>query len=103
MITFVYAVFRISSLTSSIMGLYRIYISNRNIFTDIDDILSFEEEAADYKTAITSPPTIEFRNVSYRYPAQNEYALSDVSFTIKAGKGRYSAVKTDPVNPRLCD
>ena len=60
MITFVYAVFRISSLTSSIMGLYRIYISNRNIFTDIDDILSFEEEAVDSKTAITSPPTIEF-------------------------------------------
>lgn len=86
MITFVYAVFRISSLTSSIMGLYRIYISNRNIFTDIDDILSFEEEAVDSKTAITSPPTIEFRNVSYRYPAQNEYALSDVSFTIKAGE-----------------
>lgn len=83
MITFVYAVFRISSLCSSTMGLYRTYISNRYIFSDIDGVLSFEENVIDTDTTISTPPAIEFQNVSYRYPGQSEYALSDVSMTIK--------------------
>ena len=86
MITFVYAVFRISSLCSSTMGLYRTYISNRYIFSDIDDILSFDEYLENTDIDVTNPPSIEFQNVSYKYPGQTEYALSNVSFSINASE-----------------
>jgi ATP-binding cassette, subfamily B, multidrug efflux pump len=53
---------------------------------------------------------VEFRNVSFKYPGSEEYALKNLSFRIKAGSnvafvGRTGAGKTTLVNliPRLFD
>jgi len=53
---------------------------------------------------------IEFRNVSFKYPGSDEYALKNINLTIEAGSniaivGRTGSGKTTLVNliPRLFD
>ena len=50
--------------------------------TELNDLLNYEEEAGSADTGMSSPPTIEFQNVSYRYSNRRENALTDVSFCI---------------------
>lgn len=68
----------------------------------INDFRSFLEPAADWEreeTGIKGPYTFEFRNVSFRYPGKDAYALRNVSLTIRPGEklalvGRNGSGKT---------
>lgn len=80
----------------------------------IDSILTEHESIADNdktdKSVTDIKGAIEFRNVSFRYPGSEEYALKNLSFKIEAGQnaaivGRTGSGKTTLVRllPRLYD
>ena len=85
----------------------RILVSGRRI----NEVLNTELTITDGElTEISKNPTIEFRNVSYRYPGSEEEALKDISFSLKPGKttaiiGGTGSAKTTILNliPRLQD
>ena len=53
----------------------------------ISEVLNTEITITDGElTDISAHPTIEFRNVSYRYPGSEKETLKDISFTLKPGK-----------------
>lgn len=63
---------------------------NRNS-VQVDDLRSFldlktEDSIAKEKIPEASNYTIEFKNVSYKYPEADEYALKNLNLTIKAGE-----------------
>lgn len=63
---------------------------NRNS-VQVDDLRSFldlktEDSIAKEKLPEASTYTIEFKNVSYKYPEAEEYALKNLNLTIKAGE-----------------
>ena len=64
----------------------------------------------DAVTELSGPPSLEFRNVEFRYPGAEHPVLSDISFTARAGEtlaviGSTGSGKTTVVNlvPRLFD
>lgn len=81
----------------------------------IDDMLTEPIEIRNKKLSSKTPLSevkgeIEFRNVSFKYPGSDEYAIKDISMKIPAGSniaivGRTGAGKTTLVNliPRLFD
>jgi ATP-binding cassette subfamily B protein len=61
----------------------RILVSGRRI----SEVLNTEITITDGElTEISENPTIEFRNVSYRYPGSERETLKDISFSLKPGK-----------------
>ena len=53
----------------------------------ISEVLNTEITITDGELTDISPnPTIEFRNVSYKYPGSEKETLKDISFTLKPGK-----------------
>jgi len=81
----------------------------------INNLLSEPIEIRDKEGSFTKPLSqikgeIEFRNVSFKYPGSDEYAIKDLNMKITAGSnvaivGRTGACKTTLVNliPRLFD
>ena len=66
-----------------IIMLPRFLVSARRI----SEVLNTEITITDGElTDISAHPTIEFRNVSYRYPGSEKETLKDISFTLKPGK-----------------
>lgn len=66
-----------------IIMLPRFLVSARRI----SEVLNTEITITDGEiTSISSNPTIEFRNVSYRYPGSEKETLNDISFSLKPGK-----------------
>ena len=61
----------------------RILVSGRRI----SEVLNTELTITDGElTEISKNPTIEFKNVSYKYPGSEVEALKDISFSLKPGK-----------------
>ncbi|MDO5810104.1 MAG: ABC transporter ATP-binding protein [Methanobrevibacter sp.] len=66
-----------------IIMLPRFLVSARRI----SEVLNTEITITDGElTDISAHPTIEFRNVSYKYPGSEKETLKDISFTLKPGK-----------------
>lgn len=49
------------------------------------DLQNAEPAIKDGEKLITTPLTIEFKNVSFRYPKSNQFVLNDVNFSINSG------------------
>ena len=61
----------------------RILVSGRRI----SEVLNTEITITDGElTQISENPTIEFRNVSYKYPGSEKETLKDISFSLEPGK-----------------
>ncbi|WP_407377195.1 ABC transporter ATP-binding protein [Methanobrevibacter sp.] len=61
----------------------RILVSGRRV----SEVLNTELTITDGElTTIEGNPTIEFRNVSYKYPGSEKETLKDISFSLKPGK-----------------
>ncbi|RME34976.1 MAG: ABC transporter ATP-binding protein, partial [Thermoflexia bacterium] len=56
----------------------------------VADVLETEASIRDPEEPVPLPepltPTIEFRDVSFRYPGAEEYVLRDITFTVRAGE-----------------
>ncbi len=66
-------------------------VQSKVLINEFNEVMSLEDEASESKQnsscAIDSmPPAIEFKNVSYRYPGCDQYALKNVSLTINSGE-----------------
>ena len=61
----------------------RILVSGRRISEVLNTEITITDGGLD---EISSNPTIEFRNVSYRYPGSEKETLKDINFTLKPGK-----------------
>lgn len=85
----------------------RILVSGRRV----SEVLNTEISITDGEiTQISANPTMEFRNVSYRYPGSEKDTLKDITFTLKPGKttaiiGGTGSGKSTVLNliPRLQD
>lgn len=85
----------------------RILVSGRRV----SEVLNTEITITDGElTQISANPTMEFRNVSYRYPGSEKDTLKNISFTLKPGKttaiiGGTGSGKSTVLNliPRLQD
>lgn len=51
---------------------------------DMEPRIASNENAV--SLSLTAPPTIEFRDVSFKYPGKEEYVLKNVNFTIHPGE-----------------
>lgn len=74
----------------------------KNTFDKLSALIKFNSSVSDYRNFfdikdtfkreggqtpdLTTPPVIEFCNVSYRYPASDTFVIKDVSFIIKSGE-----------------
>lgn len=76
----------ISNITNTISFLYKSSIE----FKDFDNFLAINETLRTSGNLTSSLSEnnvlIEFKNVSFRYPNKDEYALKNISFTIKKGQ-----------------
>jgi ATP-binding cassette, subfamily B, multidrug efflux pump len=79
-----------------------------NMLTEHIDIIDDDTAKTEVRESVNGE--IEFRNVSFRYPGSEEYAIKNISLKIEAGSnaaivGRTGAGKTTLVNliPRLFD
>jgi ATP-binding cassette subfamily B protein/ATP-binding cassette subfamily C protein len=54
----------------------------------VDEFLNMPKRQREGKKplALTAPPVLEFRDVSFRYPSQNVYALKHINLTIREGE-----------------
>ena len=85
----------------------RLTVSRRRI----SEVLNTKITITDGKIReIKNPPTLEFRNVSYKYPGSEKETLKDINFTLRPGKttaiiGRTGSGKSTILNliPRLQD
>lgn len=83
------AVTAISELLVSIInswgGIYEgsIQTSHLREYLDIPNVL---KEEGGLKAQLNNPVEIEFKNVSYKYPQNEEYALKDINLKIRAGE-----------------
>lgn len=79
----------INTLTSSLMGVSNGFVELKNNFNYIEDLRCFfslntdEDQTLDKKID-DKHFTIEFRNVSFKYPNTNHFALENVNITIPA-------------------
>lgn len=71
--------FSLSEQFASVRKLYEISMIPNRV---VDGTISFPENQQTLKHGVS----IEFRNVSFKYPGADKYALRDVSFTICAGQ-----------------
>ncbi|MCK4552148.1 MAG: ABC transporter ATP-binding protein [Tenericutes bacterium] len=91
----------IGTISMTIMTILMITVKLQNTFREVsrlktetnktkkymsffDDDYSFEEETDD--DLVFDSMTIEFRNVSFKYPVSDKYVLNNISFKIDAGK-----------------
>ena len=95
-------------LIQAIMLMPRLFVSAGRISEVINTELSIVN--GEKNAAPVSKGTVEFRNVSFRYPNSGEYALKDISFEIRCGEtaafiGATGCGKTTLMNliPRLYD
>ncbi len=77
----------INSLSSSLIKLSNGFVDIRNNFNFVEDLMEFfslEEDVLKSKKQELSGKalTIEFQNVSFKYPNTNHYALENISVTI---------------------
>ncbi len=65
-------------------------VQSKVLINEFNEVMSLEDEVCgniQNSSAIDSiPPAIEFKNVSYRYPGCDQYALRDVSLKINSGE-----------------
>lgn len=61
----------------------REYLKDLSAFVALDDIEGATDEPSESPVALN---TIEFKNVSFKYPGTDNYILKDISFTIEKGK-----------------
>jgi ATP-binding cassette subfamily B protein/ATP-binding cassette subfamily C protein len=54
----------------------------------VDDFLNMPKQQREGKKAlnVSSPPLLEFRNVSFRYPGQSNYTLKNINLVIETGQ-----------------
>lgn len=85
-ISFIYPILQIGGLCDSLLGCYTFYQISKIPLSEYNDLCDIENEGASSKMLEQMPPTIEFKDVSYRYPNGKENALNHVSFCIKPGE-----------------
>ena len=66
-------------------------VQSKALINEYNEVMSLEDEVCGNTQNISSaidgiPPAIEFKNVSYRYPGSDQYALRDVSLKINPGE-----------------
>ena len=101
-------IFSFLMLTMIFMILPRAQVSAKRINEVLDETVSIQSGHFHGKTKETG--TVEFRNVSFRYPDADEYLLKNISFTAKKGEtiafiGSTGSGKSTLINlvPRLYD
>ncbi|MDR1324610.1 MAG: ABC transporter ATP-binding protein/permease [Treponema sp.] len=59
-----------------------------DFYDAVDDFLNMPKRQREGKKALkySSPPLLEFRNVSFRYPGQSNYTLKNINLAIQAGQ-----------------
>lgn len=82
-ISLIYVIFRVGGFCDSLVNGYGSFLQNIIVFKEINDILESEEEHTIVDIGNNLPPAIELINVSYKYPNRDEYALRNVSFSVK--------------------
>lgn len=87
-----------------------LWVSIRRIAEVLNKPVSIKDPEAGGKEPFGERGTIQFKNVSFRYPGSREYALKDISFDVKRGEtvaivGSTGSGKTTLLNliPRLYD
>lgn len=73
----------ISSISTSIFNLYQDSLHIKNLL----EFLDFEkEELKKEGLVVQNIETIELTNVSFKYPKRNDFALNNISFSVKKGE-----------------
>jgi ATP-binding cassette subfamily B protein/ATP-binding cassette subfamily C protein len=72
------------SLMDSIVDIRRF----SDYYDAVDDYLNIPRRQREGKQPLnlSGPPALEFRDVSFRYPGQNDYTLKHISFTLREGE-----------------
>lgn len=76
----------INALSTSLVNFTNGFVEIKNNFNYVEDLRSFytlEEKKYKNKKIGSQPITIEFDNVSFKYPNTSHYALKNISVTIK--------------------
>ena len=76
-------IFSFLMLTMIFMILPRASVSAKRINEVLDCDISIEDGSID---KVKEEGTVEFKNVSFKYPDADEYLLKDISFTVKKGE-----------------
>ena len=105
-----YLTWPVASLGYTVNTLQKSLASWERIHSMLNEPLEIEDKEPEVSGLPHIKGDIEFRNVSFKYPGSDEYALKNVSFKVKAGSniafvGRTGSGKTTLVNliPRLFD
>jgi len=105
-----YLTWPVASLGYTVNTLQKSLASWERIHSMLNEPLEIEDKDPEVSGLPHIVGDIEFRNVSFKYPGSDEYALKNVSFKVKAGSniafvGRTGSGKTTLVNliPRLFD
>ncbi len=75
-----------TNLLSSIARMYESTLYAKDIFSVLDTKPAIAVSAHPVALNLTSAPTIEFKNVSFKYTGSEVWAIKDVSLTIKPGE-----------------
>lgn len=92
------------TIANSVSGFYRLTLEAQNYFEFMeDDSIRVRPVHGKRNLAEGEPISIEFKNVSFKYPGQQRWALENVSFRINAGEkilivGHNGAGKTTLIN-----
>lgn len=105
-----YLTWPVASLGYTINRFQRSLASWNRIEEILDEPVDIEDDEDTVHEIDTLKGRIEFKNVSFRYPGSNEYAVKDISLTIDAGEdiaivGRTGSGKSSLIQllPRLFD
>ncbi len=76
----------INALSTSLVSFTNGFVEIRNNFNYVEDLMAFysleEEKCYKNKVLKSQPITIEFKNVSFKYPNTSHYALSNINVII---------------------
>lgn len=81
-------ILQFGSSLSLIAGSLNYIYDNNEYMKDLYWLLDMKQKLPQSENPVfvnEDAPTIDFKNVSFKYPGNNEWALNDVSFTIKPG------------------